>query len=337
MYEAGHDPKSVGKIMAQVPDLMQRIAGKSIPLEKFVARKAKSASESARAETDGEQSSSSRATACCARASNLATSSTPSAWRRAGPCSSSTSTTSARRSPSCTSARTRPTTASRARSSGTVRHRGHGFTDPADYCLAHLLRGIILRMIAFPETHCKPDPKKSQIAKGEAAEQAEIVRACNAGAGLTAAVVPQRVQARSRHHARPPERPLRALRCVQCRGRSGLTRLQSSAGSTTSRRRTARPRLSTRSCSTRSTSSSSRPTAARARSRCRVRRRSPENATDVGRHGHPPHERRVRGAQGERVGDALPTSLARAVVDRPRSSKSGSARNGDLSMGPSIL
>lgn len=45
MYEAGQDPKTVGKIMAQVPDLMQRIAGKSIPLEKFVARKAKSASD----------------------------------------------------------------------------------------------------------------------------------------------------------------------------------------------------------------------------------------------------------------------------------------------------
>jgi hypothetical protein len=42
-YEAGEDPNKVANVMRTVPDLMQRIAGKSIPLEKFVARKSKSA------------------------------------------------------------------------------------------------------------------------------------------------------------------------------------------------------------------------------------------------------------------------------------------------------
>ena len=41
LYEEGVEAAKANQTMAQVPDLMQRIAGKSIPLEKFVARRAR--------------------------------------------------------------------------------------------------------------------------------------------------------------------------------------------------------------------------------------------------------------------------------------------------------
>lgn len=47
-----------------------------------------------------------------------------------------------------------------------------------DYCLAHLLRGIILRFIAHPESHTKPRPAKSPIPVKEADEQAMISFKC---------------------------------------------------------------------------------------------------------------------------------------------------------------
>ena len=43
-----------------------------------------------------------------------------------------------------------------------------------DYCLAHLLRGIVLRFIAHPDGHTKPVPAESQIPVREADEQALI-------------------------------------------------------------------------------------------------------------------------------------------------------------------
>lgn len=49
-------------------------------------------------------------------------------------------------------------------------------TNPAltDYCLAHLLRGVILRFIAHPEPHAKVDLARSPIPVAEADEQALI-------------------------------------------------------------------------------------------------------------------------------------------------------------------
>ena len=43
-----------------------------------------------------------------------------------------------------------------------------------DYCLAHLLRGIVLRFIAHPEKHTVARPAKSPIPVQEADEQAMI-------------------------------------------------------------------------------------------------------------------------------------------------------------------
>ena len=41
LYEDGQEIAQANDTMKRVPDLMQRIAGKSIPLEKFVARRAR--------------------------------------------------------------------------------------------------------------------------------------------------------------------------------------------------------------------------------------------------------------------------------------------------------
>jgi len=43
-----------------------------------------------------------------------------------------------------------------------------------DYCLAHFLRGVVLRFIAHPEPHVVARPEKSQIPVDEADEQALI-------------------------------------------------------------------------------------------------------------------------------------------------------------------
>ena len=51
--------------------------------------------------------------------------------------------------------------------------RADGFCG-VDYCLAHLLRGIVLRFIAHPDGHTKPVPAESQIPVREADEQALI-------------------------------------------------------------------------------------------------------------------------------------------------------------------
>lgn len=40
LYEQGKDKSRVDSMMVDVPSLMQRIAGKSIPLEKYVAKRA---------------------------------------------------------------------------------------------------------------------------------------------------------------------------------------------------------------------------------------------------------------------------------------------------------
>lgn len=43
-----------------------------------------------------------------------------------------------------------------------------------DYCLAHFLRGVVLRLIAHPAPHTKAKPLKSPIPLREADEQAMI-------------------------------------------------------------------------------------------------------------------------------------------------------------------
>lgn len=88
---------------------------------------------------------------------------------------------------------------------------------PADYCLAHLLRGIILRFISHPEPHVVARPEESPIPIDEADEQALISFKCvvsrfssgSRSAADALSLSQQRPQARPRHLARPPRRLVR--------------------------------------------------------------------------------------------------------------------------------
>jgi len=148
LYETGEDPKRAAQIMRSVPDLMQRIAAKSIPVEKFVARKSKKfVQQGNRLVCPGIE------LAYFLNALGMA-----------------------------------PRLAlfeHHLDNVSTVLSDLHKCKDPSkwgnspdefwdDYCLAHLMKGIILRFIAFPESHTQPRPKMSPIPKEDAAEQAEI-------------------------------------------------------------------------------------------------------------------------------------------------------------------
>lgn len=170
--------------MGNVPDLMQRIAGKSIPLE--VSRAF--ASSGFLPDTVSLRNSSlvelaslrPKATALRSPASSSPTSSTASVSRLATSSSTFTSTRSRPYSPTCTRSRI-PRAGVVATSFGTASlvalencSRVADSSPLVDYCLAHLLRGIILRFIAHPESHTKPRPAKSPIPVKEADEQAFI-------------------------------------------------------------------------------------------------------------------------------------------------------------------
>lgn len=148
IYEQGKDKRKANDIMNTVPDLMQRIAGKSIPLEKFVARRAKKyIQQGGRLCLPGIELA--YVLNCLGLSprfilfdvhldqvsqvlADLHQVKDPSSYGKTG----------------------------------------EEFWD--DYCLAHLLRGIVLRFIAFPESHTVPRPAKSPIPPKEAAEQALI-------------------------------------------------------------------------------------------------------------------------------------------------------------------
>ncbi|KAM0793711.1 hypothetical protein ACM66B_001136 [Microbotryomycetes sp. NB124-2] len=149
IYEEGEDPNEATRIMRGVPDLMQRIAGKSIPLEKFVARRArKFVAQNNRLTLPGIELAyvlnclglSPRFTLFDVHLDQVST---------------VLAELHAVKDP---------------RSYGTG--RGDEFWD--DYCLAHLLRGIILHFMSHPQPHVVPRPAKCQIPVKEAEEQALI-------------------------------------------------------------------------------------------------------------------------------------------------------------------
>ncbi|GAA5901953.1 hypothetical protein JCM5296_006311 [Sporobolomyces johnsonii] len=148
LYEEGADLAKANEIMKHVPDLMQRIAGKSIPLEKFVARRArKFVVQGNRLTLPGVE---------LAYVLN------------------------------CLGLSPRYILFERHLDQvSTVLADLHDVKDPSqygknsdeywdDYCLAHFLRGVILRFIAHPEPHVRARPPQSQIPVAEADEQALI-------------------------------------------------------------------------------------------------------------------------------------------------------------------
>ncbi|BGP12355.1 hypothetical protein JCM10213v2_000271 [Rhodosporidiobolus nylandii] len=145
LYESGAAPSEVADTMRLVPDLLQRVAGKSIPIEKFVARRArKFASQSDRLLLPGLE------LAYILNALQLA----PEPTLREAHLAQ-------------VDAALKVLEASEPKSYGTT---GEEYWD--DYALAHLLRGIILRYIAHPEAHVKNRPEKSHIPLEEADSQA---------------------------------------------------------------------------------------------------------------------------------------------------------------------
>ena len=133
-------------IFDKVPSLTQRIAGKSIPMEKFVARKATKFSQYGRLLLPGLE------------------------FAYVYHCLSN-----APRYILCDEALVMVSEALADL---------HNVEDPSQYysgkeyyddlCLAHFLRGVCLKLIACPEKHSKVRPRESPIPEDEAAQQAEI-------------------------------------------------------------------------------------------------------------------------------------------------------------------
>ncbi|SPO24760.1 uncharacterized protein UTRI_01732_B [Ustilago trichophora] len=138
--------KEAAEIFGRVPGLTQKIAGKSIPMEKFVARKSKKFTTYNRLLLPGLEfayvyhclSNAPRYILCdealvmvSEALADLHDVEDPSQY-----------------------------------------HSGEEYYD--DLCLAHFLRGVCLKFIAVPEKHSKVRPRESPIPENEAAEQAEI-------------------------------------------------------------------------------------------------------------------------------------------------------------------
>lgn len=153
--------------MAQVPDLMQRIAGKSIPLEKFVARRArKFVQQGNRLVLPGIELA--YVLNCLGLSPRFIL-----FEQHLDQVSHVLAELHKVREPS-EYGKTGEEFWDGAFLSSVSRHDFADAQSRADYCLAHLLRGIILRFIAHPEPHVVPRPKQSQIPVQEADEQALI-------------------------------------------------------------------------------------------------------------------------------------------------------------------
>jgi len=147
LYEQEGSNDEAIQIIRTVPSLMQRIAGKSIPLEKFVARRAKKfIDQGNRLTCPGIELA--YVLNCLGMSPRFALFET-----HLDRVSVVLSKLHAVKDPSS---------------------YGNGTEYWDDYCLAHLLRGIILRFIAHPEAHTSPRPAKSPIPVKEADEQALI-------------------------------------------------------------------------------------------------------------------------------------------------------------------
>ncbi|MCO5565320.1 hypothetical protein L7F22_018993 [Adiantum nelumboides] len=152
LYASASDPKDerrqeAGKIFSIVPEKMQRIAGKSIPMEKFCARKAKKFNKQQRLLLPGLEFS--YIYHCFTNA------------------------------PSYSLCDNQLVDISEAlQEINQVQDPSEYYSGADeywdDYCLAHFLRGVTLRYIAYPEKHAKLNESENPIPQNEAAEQAEI-------------------------------------------------------------------------------------------------------------------------------------------------------------------
>ncbi len=149
LYEAGGvHSKEAAKVLPKTKDLMQRIAGKSIPLEKFAARKSQKFMDQGRLLLPGVEFS--YFYHCISNA------------------------------PRYILADEHLVTISQAMRDIHEHERNpkgyHSGEDEYwdDYCLAHFLRAVTLRYIAHPEPFAKPRPRESPIPEREAEEQAEM-------------------------------------------------------------------------------------------------------------------------------------------------------------------
>ncbi|GAA6051719.1 hypothetical protein JCM3770_002699 [Rhodotorula araucariae] len=148
LYEEGVESAKVNQTMAQVPDLMQRIAGKSIPLEKFVARRArKFVAQGNRLILPGIELA--YVLNCLGLSPRFIL-----FEEHLNQVSHVLAELHAVKEPE------------------KYGQNGDEYWD--DYCLAHLLRGIILRFIAHPDPHVVVRPKECPIPIEEADEQALI-------------------------------------------------------------------------------------------------------------------------------------------------------------------
>ncbi|SOV04327.1 uncharacterized protein UDID_02344 [Ustilago sp. UG-2017a] len=151
LYESAQGTKQkamseAGEIFDRVPNLTQKIAGKSIPMEKFVARKSKKFATYNRLLLPGLE------------------------FAYVYHCLSN-----APRYILCDEALVMVSDALtdlHAVEDASQYFSGEEYYD--DLCLAHFLRGVCLKYIACPERHSKVRPKESPIPQDEAAEQAEI-------------------------------------------------------------------------------------------------------------------------------------------------------------------
>lgn len=144
--EAGSNDKAA-ELFAKVPGLMQRIAGKSIPMEKFVARKAHKFNTQGRLLLPALEFS--YIYHCLSNAPRYAL-----LDEQLVMISDALTELNEVQDPS-------------------AYHSGADeYWD--DFCLAHFLRGVTLRYIAHPEPHAKVDPPESDIPEDEANEQAML-------------------------------------------------------------------------------------------------------------------------------------------------------------------
>ncbi|GAC96399.1 hypothetical protein PHSY_003979 [Pseudozyma hubeiensis SY62] len=134
------------EIFRKVPTLTQKIAGKSIPMEKFVARKSKKFTQYGRLLLPGLEFayvyhclSNAPRYVLCDEALVLVSEALADLHDVEDP---------------------------------SQYYSGDEYYD--DLCLAHFLRGVCLKFIAVPEKHSKVRPKESPIPEKEAAQQAEI-------------------------------------------------------------------------------------------------------------------------------------------------------------------
>lgn len=144
--EQGDEDKAA-QLFAKVPGLMQRIAGKSIPMEKFVARKAHKFNTQGRLLLPALEFS--YIYHCLSNAPRYAL-----LDEQLVMISDALSELNEVQDPS------------------TYHSGAEEYWD--DFCLAHFLRGVSLRYIAHPEPHAKVDPAESDIPENEADEQAML-------------------------------------------------------------------------------------------------------------------------------------------------------------------